>query len=945
MERFQPGALVNVRNRDWVVMPSNDEDLVLIKPLGGSDEEVTGIYLPLAFEGDEIKSAEFPMPTVENIGAFERAKILYNSARLSFRNGAGPFRSLAKLSFRPRSYQMVPLIMALKQEPVRLLIADDVGVGKTIESLLIVKELLERKEIKRFAIVCLPHLCEQWQFEIKDKFDIDAVIIRSNTQAKLDREIQGDESVYSFYPFQIISIDYIKSDVRRQVFVNECPEMVIVDEVHTCAKPDGSGRKTQHQRYNLVNDISNKDNQHLVLLTATPHSGKAEQFQSLLGLLDSSFESIDLTQAGQGDRKKLSGHFIQRKRIDVESWMDEDTPFPKRDAGEFPYQLSTPYAMFYDEILSFARGLTENKEGEKRHQRLRYWTALALLRGVMSSPAAGVKMLRNRISNTATEEELVEMEGYENPILDNDYGNDNDVTPLQVVEKNQWKSSEIKKLRELATQLEALSNLKDDSKVEKVLTIVMDWVSKGFHPVIFCRYIATAQYVGELLKPALKKKYKNIDLQVITSEDPDEVRKERIDAMAKSKHRVLIATDCLSEGINLQESFNAVLHYDLPWNPNRLEQREGRVDRFGQKSESVKAYLLFGEDNPIDGVVLKVILRKVREIKNTLGISMPFPDDSKSILDAVLYAVLLNPHKAQKTTQTTFDFGYDQEIKEKELIATKAIEEAAQREKKTRSIFAQNAIKAQEIEEDLKDVDEAIGNPKAVEDFLVQAMSVLGAQMVKDKKGYSLYTTNLPYGLKDTLPNEEVVKISFLSPTPEGYLYIGRNQLLIEQLCQYLLANSFSEELTEHSLSRSSVVRTDEVQTKTTIIMFRVRNVIEDVGKTKQLIAEEMLVMGYEGTAQDKQFIELDVAKNLLNSVIPTASLAEGEREFLFNNELDNIGDIKTEFNRVAINRAEKLVEAHERFRKVLGGQKYKVVHPVLPMDVMGIYILLPENN
>ena len=360
---------------------------------------MTGIYLPLKFEEDEIKSAEFPIPTIDNIGAFDRAKILYNSARLSFRNGAGPFRSLARLSFRPRSYQMVPLIMALKQEHVRLLIADDVGVGKTIEALLIVKELLERKEISRFAIVCLPHLCEQWKFEIKDKFDIDAVIIRSNTQSKLDREIQGDESVYSFYPFQIISIDYIKSDVRRQVFVNECPEMVIVDEVHTCAKPDGSGRKTQHQRYNLVNDISNKDNQHLVLLTATPHSGKAEQFQSLLGLLNSSFESIDLTQAGQSDRKKLSNHFIQRKRIDVEHWMNEETPFPKRDAGEFPYKLSTAYAIFYDEILNFARGLTENKDGHKGHQRLRYWTALALLRGVMSSPAAGVKMLRNRISN------------------------------------------------------------------------------------------------------------------------------------------------------------------------------------------------------------------------------------------------------------------------------------------------------------------------------------------------------------------------------------------------------------------------------------------------------------------------------------------------------------------------------------------------------------------
>ena len=224
-------------------------------------------------------------------------------------------------------------------------------------------------------------------------------------------------------------------------------------------------------------------------------------------------------------------------------------------------------------------------------------------------------------------------------------------------------------------------------------------------------------------------------------------------------------------------------------------------------------------------------------------------------------------------------------------------------------------------------------------------MSVLGVQLVEDKKGYSLYTTNLPYGLKDTLPAEEVVKISFLSPTPEGYMYIGRNQLFVEQLCQYLLANSFSEELNTHSLSRTSVVSTNAVRTKTTILMFRVRNVIEDVGKTKQLIAEEMLVMGYEGTAQDKKFIDLEKAKSLLKMVVPSGSLAEVERNFLLSNELDNMQDIKTEFDRVALNRAEKLVEAHERFRKVLGGQKYKVVHPVLPMDVMGIYILLPQNN
>src|SRR5437016_10534455 len=116
---------------------------------------------------DRPADASFPLPASEDLGDISTARLLYDSARLAFRNGAGPFRCLAKLSFRPRSYQIVPLIMALRQESVRLLVADDVGVGKTVEALLVVKELLERRKIKRFAVVCLPHLCEQWQAEIR----------------------------------------------------------------------------------------------------------------------------------------------------------------------------------------------------------------------------------------------------------------------------------------------------------------------------------------------------------------------------------------------------------------------------------------------------------------------------------------------------------------------------------------------------------------------------------------------------------------------------------------------------------------------------------------------------------------------------------------------------------------------------------------------------------
>ena len=158
---YKPGRLVTYRDRDWMVLPSDDPDVVLLKPLGGSEAETTGVYLPLTIPGEEITEARFPLPSTADLGTFETAKLLFDASRLSFRNASGPFRCIGKLSFRPRAYQMVPLTMALKQDVVRLLIADDVGIGKTIEALVILKELLERGDITRFAVVCPPHLCEQ----------------------------------------------------------------------------------------------------------------------------------------------------------------------------------------------------------------------------------------------------------------------------------------------------------------------------------------------------------------------------------------------------------------------------------------------------------------------------------------------------------------------------------------------------------------------------------------------------------------------------------------------------------------------------------------------------------------------------------------------------------------------------------------------------------------
>lgn len=322
MTNYQPGSLVRSRGRDWVVQPSADPELLLLKPIDGTDEEMTGIFLPLAFPEDKIEESRFPLPSLDDQGDFASARLLYDAMRLSFREGAGPFRCMGKLAFRPRSYQMVPLIMALRQERLpRLLVADDVGIGKTVEALLVVKELLERRQIERFAVVSPPHLCEQWQGELREKFGIEAVIIRSSTQASLDRQIRGDESVFRYYPYQVISIDYIKGDSRWRTFVSECPELVVVDEVHTCARPSGRTAGSEGQmRHRLVKHIAEKDGQGLVMLTATPHSGKSEEFHSLLEFIRPEFASWDPESRSEKDRRELARYYVQRRRGDVSHW-------------------------------------------------------------------------------------------------------------------------------------------------------------------------------------------------------------------------------------------------------------------------------------------------------------------------------------------------------------------------------------------------------------------------------------------------------------------------------------------------------------------------------------------------------------------------------------------------------------------------------------------------
>src|SRR4051812_43485034 len=248
--RFSPGSLIRARGREWIVLVGSDDQTLRVRPISGSEEDQALIHIPL--ETEPVRDATFPRPTLEQQGGQDSALLLRDALLLSLRRGAGPFRSFGQIAVAPRAYQLVPLLMALKLDPVRLLIADDVGVGKTIEAALIARELLDRGDVERVVVLCPPHLVEQWVTELEERFHIRAVAVTAASASRLERDLPPSVSIFQAHPHTVVSLDYIKSEKRRDNFLHHCPELVVVDEAHTCAAT-GPGR---HQRYELLKGLT-----------------------------------------------------------------------------------------------------------------------------------------------------------------------------------------------------------------------------------------------------------------------------------------------------------------------------------------------------------------------------------------------------------------------------------------------------------------------------------------------------------------------------------------------------------------------------------------------------------------------------------------------------------------------------------------------------------------
>lgn len=954
---FKTGTLVEFRNRPWVVQQSENDELLVIKPLGGTDAETIGLYRPLYGDNLDIKSYNFRRPSVDDINKYSyksAAQILYNACRLSFRDIAGPFQCLGRLSFEPRPYQMVPLILALKQEKIRLLISDDVGIGKTLESLLIAKELLDRGEINRFAVVCLPHLCEQWQNEIKDKFGLDAEIIRSSTVSRLEKKLRADQNIFRDIPFQVISIDYIKQDNRRNIFLDHCPDFVIVDEAHTCARPAG-GTKYQQQRYRLLKDLSEKPNQQMVLLTATPHSGQTEEFQSLIGLLNPKFEHYSLETAKE--REELSQYFVQRRRADIKQYLCGEVVFPERrqiDGDEYLYKPE--YHALIGNIINYVKtGMERVKDVDKRKQRYIYWDLLALMRGVMSSPDAGISMLQNKIekANDASDtvDDVADIEVYSFNDNLKDLLNSDDITP-DAFEKVD--SEDKNKFEDFISILKHIKDSDTDEKVRQALNVVRFSLNSGMNPIIFCQYIQTAEYVGEYISKhlAADKKTKKVVVGTITSRLSDEERKMKIDLLAQEDRHVLVCTDCLSEGVNLQQGFEAVIHYDLPWNPNRMEQRNGRIDRFGQTAPEVLVSTLHAKNNPIDDIVLNILYKKQEEIRKRLGVYLPIADNDETLMQKIMQRIF----DSKANTQSDYmqmslldNPDWQEFFEEEDKIQLKKLED---NEKKSHTMYAHNTrqMDPTRLTTTLDEARNVIGGVDDTCRFVISQLENAEVNVKHDAPlCYSFQLLDLPAGLrhyfKDVANSKGLVRISFASPTPKHYMYIGRNHTFVEDLSRGVVNDSINGG--DLAACRAMVMETSEVKKRTSILLMRVRSVIRDKKITeRELVGEEMIFIGYRGKIEDHDFLSQEESRKLFLNAQASGSVDIAAQKNILTRATEWANDeatLRLHTDDIAMERASHLVEAFTKYRTYLKASEYQVVEPVLPMDVIAAYVFIPK--
>jgi hypothetical protein len=471
---------------------------------------------------------------------------------------------------------------------------------------------------------------------------------------------------------------------------------------------------------------------------------------------------------------------------------------------------------------------------------------------------------------------------------------------------------------------------------------VKELIKDGFHPVVFCRFIDTAEYLARQLRGALPSK---VRIESITGLLPSAEREARIALLVNDPGDfVLVCTDCLSEGVNLQRHFNAVLHYDLAWNPTRHEQREGRVDRFGQQKREVRVITYYGADNPIDGVILDVLIRKHKAIKSDLGVSVAVPGSSEQIAQALFEGALFRQSTRSGNREPTFDFFDDLSGKKAKIHSE--WDSARDREKASRSRFAQHTLSPEAVAAELASVRAAIGRSEDVERFFCAVLRAATVPIQEKSKALTVHLSNqTPRALRQALGRDEAFTGRFNLPLEDGEVYLERTSPLVEGLASWTLDQALDPMARDDRpvAARCGAVSTTAVNTRTTLLVARFRYQMKTGGPDSEtLLAEEIVPLACTGPAERPQWLTPEDGERLLaarpdRNLLPTA--IDQQLGLL----LPDLLKLQASLASVARQRAAAQLAAHERVREAARAKGRVTIEPALPADILGAYVLLPR--
>lgn len=519
-----------------------------------------------------------------------------------------PFRSGIEVD----DYQLDPVVRALQMPRVNLLIADDVGLGKTIEAGLVVQEMILRHRVRSALIVCPSSLQVQWKEEMRDKFGLEFRIIDSEAISQLRRKRGIHVNPWTHFPRLITSVDFLKRERQLRIFRETLPagdqpifprayDLLIVDEAHNVA-PSGRGKyATDSQRTQAIRSISGHF-EHKLFLSATPHNGYRESFAALLELLDNQ----RFARAVTPDRNQLDAVMVRRMKDELKLRWDGSRRFAERKVRhlEVPYTNDERQAHHALQAYSGLRLKNAKSDGERMAAE---FVLKLLKKRLFSSPAAFGITLEKHINTVGARKAPADVSRDIDEFGD-DYADDEEyefesgevigsasqaLSPLSPEEKGL-----LKQLGDFA----AKSSQRADSKAQTLITWLKTNLRPGGHwnnerVILFTEYRATQKWLYDLL--AREGFAEEGRLEMIYGGMPNDQR-EPIKAAfqahpSESKVRILLATDAASEGLNLQNHCSKLIHIEIPWNPNRMEQRNGRVDRHGQKADEVSIFHFVGQ--------------------------------------------------------------------------------------------------------------------------------------------------------------------------------------------------------------------------------------------------------------------------------------------------------------------------------------------------------------